>query len=183
MVKNSMKSPIFLDDLRVLPNRLGLLEEAENVELSQPVMTGRFNYHTFDGGLSMHTMDAEEQQNNNNRLELQPGLSFNFIFRGRIDYTFAGQHYRLEPRHEQPICSTIINKSNEFMTRNMSAKTHIEKVNVYAQYQWLESRCETDQDWSMMQQLFSQTKVQCWTPTPITLAKARSLLSYNNHWA
>ncbi|GAA3930783.1 helix-turn-helix transcriptional regulator [Litoribacillus peritrichatus] len=171
---------IFLDDIRFLQSSLGLSEQLNGVETNNPVMAGRFRYHAFLNGLSMHATDAVEKQNSSSVLELPAGLSFNFMFSGKVDYSFADRRYALEPFHNQTSCSAIVNNSTEIMTRAMCKGMRVKKVNVFVERPWLESRCQSPDDIRMLNRVFSQKRVCNWLPEPSTLAKAERLLEINH---
>jgi len=167
---------IFVDEIETLQTQLDLEQKINDVEADQPIMEGRFQCISFHNGLSMHTVDAVERQNTHSSFELPPGLSFNFIFKGKVDFSFAGQRYILAPQGRTACCSAILNNSHDLLSRSMSEGMHIKKVNVFVEQQWLEARCKTTSDVEMLTRIFSNKRVFSWLPNKSTLDKAKRLL-------
>ncbi|MEM9315756.1 MAG: helix-turn-helix transcriptional regulator [Pseudomonadota bacterium] len=167
---------IYPKDIWPLPRRMGLSEERSDLEPDRPVMEGEFHFHAFHSGLSMHTNDAVEQQNNSSRLELPPGISFNIIYEGRVSFSFADEAFTLEVEDGLPTCTAIVNTEQEVMTRHMSAGMYVRKVNVFVERRWLENRCHDDADFRLLARVFQRKQVLRWRPGDLLLEKAAQLL-------
>ncbi|GLQ29578.1 response regulator transcription factor [Litoribrevibacter albus] len=170
---------IFLQDLKNLQSRLGLSQNFRGADVSQPVMAGHFQYLAFQSGLSMHVMDAVEHQNTESTMELPEGLSFNFMFSGQINFSFANEKHIIGPDQGRICCSAIINNSSDILTRSMCAGMHIKKVNVFVERQWLENRCKTSNDSELLNHLFTDKRVLHWLPDEEVVAKASQLFTVN----
>ncbi|MFC3149429.1 helix-turn-helix domain-containing protein [Litoribrevibacter euphylliae] len=170
---------IFLQDLRDLQSRLGLSQNIRGADVSLPVMAGHFQYLTFQRGLSMHVMDAVEHQNTESTMELPEGLSFNFMFSGQINFSFANEKHIIGPDQGRIRCSAIVNNSSDILTRSMCAGMHIKKVNVFVERQWLESRCKSSNDSELLSHLFTHKRVLHWLPDDEVVEKATRLFTVN----
>ncbi len=170
---------VFLTDLKDLQSRLGGSQNIRGVDAEQPVIAGHFQYLTFQSGLSMHAMDAVEHQNTESTMELPEGLSFNFMFSGTIDFSFADQQYRIGPDQRRVSCSVIINNSMDILTRSMCAGMHIKKVNVFVERHWLARRCNSPEEVEQLNRLFEQKRVYQWLPEQPLLDKALRLFEVN----
>lgn len=172
---NNTKHPVFIGDLEKLQLSVGLSEGIRDVKKCKPVMIGHFFNQTFEGGLSMHAMNALENQNSSSDMELPPGISFNIVFRGKIRFQFAGECYCLTPIEQKTSCTAIINNATEIMSRKMEEGMQVKKLNIFIEKSWLYSRCRTENEFKQLNRLFSKKKVTSWLPDN-NIAQAASQL-------
>ncbi|RBP50728.1 AraC family transcriptional regulator [Arenicella xantha] len=167
---------VYAKDFEALQLSIGASEKAIGLEVSKPILNGQFRYHAFQNGLSMHSVNATEQQDASNAIELPPGLSINFIFSGIVEFEFAQQSHTLQPIDDEASCSVIVNSRQEVMKRRMKKGEYVEKLNIFVELPWLESRCQSSIDRKNLNSLLSRTSVLSWTPTKQTQKKAKRLL-------
>ncbi|MCV6615401.1 MAG: helix-turn-helix transcriptional regulator [Cellvibrionaceae bacterium] len=172
-----MSRKIFAQEVQRQSERAGLFDSIQNLSDTAPLMAGKFAYESFAPGLSMHYCDVVEQQDSQNQLQLPAGLSFNIMFAGRIDYTFADQRLCLAPIDEQVSCSAIINADAEMLSRNLHRGMHIKKVNVFVERQWLLAHCHGAEDEALLQGIFTSSRVLSWAADQQLINLATKLMA------
>lgn len=177
---NNNHHSIFVGDLEKLQLSTGLSEGIRGVKKNRPVMIGHFGMQLFEGGLSMHAMNALENQNSSTANEILPGLSFNIIFRGEIKFQFAGNWYYLKPIDENPSCTAIINNTTAIMDRKMQDGMHVKKLNIYIEKSWLYSRCRSQEEFNQLNFLFATQQVKSWLPSKQIIDIAHELITTSN---
>ncbi len=167
---------IFESELQPLQRAFRFAGGIHGLNKQEPIMSGQFCCHSFPGGLSMHATKAIERQDLVNATELPPGLSFNFVFKGEIEFTFGNSRYRMsdQPRVK---CTAIVNSSHELMSRLSCKDMQVHKLNIFVEKSWLERRCGSIEDEKRLESLFASRSVYSWVPSARTLAKARFLLN------
>ncbi len=170
---------VYLSDLRKMNDSVGALHRISQVEPTSAIMNGHFDYRRHSGGLSVHSSQAIELQNMSNSTELPAGLSFNFLFEGRIDFSLGGQEYCLGEKMQGGVeCSAIILNTPEIMTRYMKKGMRVCKSNVFVERSWLEQRCQTQQQREQLSRIFHQRSgLQHWLASDKVKDLARSLLN------
>lgn len=174
--KPKINKDIYVSDFEPLQLSIGVAEKPVGLEISEPMMNGKFNYHAFQNGLSMHSVRVVEQQSSSNSIELPPGISFNLMFSGLVEFEFAQQKYVMQANDEQASCCAIINPTQEVMKRRMKEGAYVEKLNIFVELSWLELRCLSSIDFEKLNSLISRKQVCAWTPSNKTQKKARELL-------
>ncbi len=174
------KNDLFVNDFETLQLSIGMAERTTGLENSKPMMSGQFCFHSFQNGLSMHSVNAVERQNTDSSIELPPGLSFNYIFSGVVHFDFAQHGYTLQPTGDKVSCSAIINSSQEVMKRRMRKGEHVKKLNIFVERGWLEARCKTRKDRHQIDSLFARKCVLSWIPSAGVYSKALELSRLSN---
>lgn len=177
-----MKAPtqtnkIYAGELERLQLSVGVADGDTELSLDHPMMVGEFCYHTFDKGLSIHSVNAIEQQDSHSAIELPPGLSFNFIFDGQVWFDFAQQKYSMGASQESGTCCVIVNDSQEIMGRQLTNGMKIKKLNIFAEFSWLESRCNSETHLAELNRLFEVKQVCQWPLSKKIGAQALRLIS------
>jgi AraC-like DNA-binding protein len=179
------QSEYYLSDLQHMNvHSKALFSRSDDKENCSGVMAGQFSYQSHYGGLSVHGGRVTELQNLSHCFELQPGLSFNFVFEGSIDFALAGRRYRFEAEQgQQPLkCSAISLSQPEIMTRYMRKGMQICKLNLFVERSWLESRCNNSEDLLKLACFFRQhTLVTRWAPSKRIVALVKLLLVQQNN--
>ncbi len=179
-----LKQDIFIKDLWPLKehNALSFMQGIGQFQKSSPVMAGEFHFQTFHDGLTTHATDAIEKQETNFSTELPPGISFNFLFAGMIDYSFGQQKYCIQNKSDQPLQgSIIISNNDEILTRYFTPEMHIKKLNIFVEKKWLTSRCQTQIDHDVINQIFTNASVFQWQPNQSTTEKADALIKIKSN--
>lgn len=167
---------IFVNEIQKLQLSVGICEKIQGLKKQKPIMSGHLSCHIFHGGLSMHAITATEQQNTSNALELPAGVSFNFIFAGTVQFNFANQQCSMSAKNKDT-CTTIINDSDELMTRFMKQGMRISKLNIFVEQQWLANRFNSTLDKQKLQTIFSHKQVLAWKANEKIMSQARHLMT------
>lgn len=180
-----LDSNIFLNDIQPLNESMGLIHQVKNVRRKAPLMSGEFRFHTFAGGLSMHASHATELQDSDSALELPPGLSFNLIFGGVVDFSFGGKQYRMQHQNQADrtlaSCTSIVNNRDEILTRHMAKDVQVEKLNVFVEKKWLLARCHTEAEQAEVNALLGKQGVYHWSPSQQAVKLAFNLLKIEDN--
>lgn len=181
----SKDQQVFLADIESMQWAWGSQESQGCIEYEKPLMSGRFTYHQFDDGLSVHAENAVEEQDSCNTFILQPGLSFTFMFVGCIDVSFAGQAVQLMAEPEQPCCYAIVNNASDVMSRKMCKGMYVKKLNIFVKRSWLERRNVSSDDALLLSQVFAEKKVCHWRLDKSLQGKIEHLMKMRNkqHYA
>ncbi len=173
------KPQVYLTDLHSMNDTVGSLHHMSKAEPSSAIMNGHFEYRRHCGGLSVHSSQAVELQDMSSSAELPPGLSFNFLFEGSIDFSLGGQQHRLGERmHEGVECSSIILGAPEVMTRHMKKGMRVCKVNLFVERSWLQERCQNKQQRKQLSRIFQQhSALHYWVASEKVVKLARLLLN------
>ncbi len=172
---------IYMNDIQPLSSALSFIQQNASQPDTSPIMSGQFHFNTFQNGLTSHATDAVEEQNANITTELPAGISFNFLFTGTIDYSFGSNKYQLTNNSDQAVQgSIIVNNTDEILTRHLTAGMHIRKLNIFVEQQWLTSRCQTEADRQVINDIFQQQNVYLWQPEQQAISKADALIELNN---
>ncbi|MCL6417607.1 AraC family transcriptional regulator [Aestuariirhabdus sp. Z084] len=170
---------IYLEDIQPLNAALGFAVPQTITNDQSPLMVGEYCHFTLQKGLTMHTSHVVEEQTTHTSIELPPGISFNFVFDGCIDFCFSGQQYTIgsDPGNDNAVsCSVIINNSREMLTRHTKCGMRIHKLNLFVERDWLMQRCQSESDRATMDNLFRDQQVFTWLPDNNTQVKAGSLV-------
>ena len=156
---------------RIFPS--GSVEGSRNV-----VMRGRFAFRNH-GGLSVHCGHGVETRNLSSMAELPPGLSFNLLFRGSVDFSLGGRRYRLGARDLSPVeCSGFALSRPEMMTRFTRSGAYVDKLNIFVQQSWLQQRCQSEAGTVQVQRLFARHAIpHFWAADAETESLARRLMA------
>lgn len=158
-----MEKHIFFDDIEPLNNEHDIFTPAYNRKVNRPIMKGQFRCFTFKNGLSIHIIDATEEQDTSNSFDLPPGLSFNFVFHGKVDFVYGSEQYRMPGSCCEGLsCTTIVNNHPELLTRYTHQGMQLKKVNIFAEKRWFELRAETEQEEKQINQFFQENRVVSW---------------------
>ena len=169
---------VSVNDLRKMNEAGGLQHHINAGDPQQVVMDGHWAYQFHSGGLSAHCVQVTELENLSNASEIPPGLSFNLLFEGRVDFALGGQHHTLgaEPLR-LPECSSIILAKQDIMTRYLRRGMRVHKINVFAQRSWLESRCSSAQESEQLEKIFQHHGVvRHWQASVRLVKMARSFM-------
>lgn len=139
---------------------------------------GLFNYRNYFGGLSLHGGRFTELQDLKNCFELPPGISFNLVFEGSVDFVLAGTQHRLTKlEHQALTCYGIAIARPELMTRQLHKGATVGKLNIFAERDWLESRCRSGAERARLDALFElHGTVSHWEASSETLSLMLALI-------
>lgn len=174
---------IFFEDIEPLQWAWDSRDSFNCIERAKPLMSGRFAYHHFHDGLSMHVENAVEQQNSCNTFVLQPGLSFTFILEGCIDVSFSGKSYQLKARKGKTACYAIVNNTSDVMSRKTTKGMLVKKLNIYVERDWLELRNVCNADAELLKEIFVQKKVIDWSLSASMEEKVERLMKMRGQLA
>jgi len=123
---------------------------------TNPVMIGVFSFSDLASGISVHCNNVTEMQNMSSCIELPSCLSFNIVFKGKIDINLGTKSFFIGSHTlEQVECSAIILNKPDIMTRHMKKGERVVKVNVFIEQSWLQKRCKNQQDLEILNRIFS----------------------------
>lgn len=141
------------------------------------VMQGDFCFRTLPHGLSLHGGQITELQNIKSSFELPPGLSFNIIFDGTMNFVVSGHGYHIEVPNQAAICACIVANHPETITRHIRRGNKLHKLNLFAEKRWLEARAQGQNQSAELLTLFeTSSMVQQWQPSAVIVKKAKRLL-------
>lgn len=178
-MENSESPQVHMEDLNPMNLQLGIMHQIVDVQTQKAIMDGHFSFNYHHNGLSIHCVRAKELQNISTSLELQPGLSFNLIFKGQVNFSLAGQTYQLGHSNLQKVeCTAISIQRPEILTRYMQQDMEVHKVNLYVQRSWLEQHCKMPQHLQQIEQLFqNHAKVHSWSASKSLIKKANAFFT------
>jgi len=127
-----------------------------NLADEQPVMAGLFSFSDLASGISVHCNDVIEMQNMSSSIALSACLSFNIVFKGKIDFNLGKEAYFIGDKDLSEVeCSAIILNKPDIMTRHMRQGERVKKVNVFIEQDWLKNRCKSKQDIETLTRIFA----------------------------
>ncbi len=156
----------------------GQTARGRSTPIGEGVLRGKFFHHSFSGGLSVQGSDAVELQNLSSMSELQPGISFNLIFAGQVDFTLGPQRCRLGASEYRSLeCSAYVLARPDIMTRFTCSGMHVRKLSVFVERGWLQQRCRLEAEQAQLHRLFAgHGQLRVWRPQQDTAGLAQSLL-------
>lgn len=176
LLSMATKQSVLLNDLQSFHKKFNRINKISDKE--SPILSGLFQIQNFHNGLTIHASDAVESRNANIVTEIPPGISFNFLFTGTIDFSFGNQKYRIENHNLHPAAqgSFIIANQAEIFTRYLKDGMQIKKLNIFVSQEWLVNRCESQADRNVVNTLFNHAGVYTWQPDDEAIQKAEALL-------
>jgi AraC-like DNA-binding protein len=155
-VKSEHKTKISQSFLSDMLNVLHKTHHHTLAKSSTEVMEGLLAFSRLESGISVHCSDAIEMQDMSSSIELPPCLSFNLVFKGKVDFNLGGQTLFLGKTSLTEIeCSAIVLNKPELMTRFLKQGEHVIKVNVFIEQTWLKARCKNKKDFEIFERVFS----------------------------
>lgn len=143
-----------------------------------PLMKGQFRFAHHSGGLSIHAGAVEELTDATNTFQLPAGISFNVLWRGRVNFSVGGRRYQLgaHPEWKAEVTATVV-PEGELMSRHMSEGMAVTKANVFVERNWLEAHCHQSQPRQELAELMSNgVRVMQWQPSAALEAVAQQFL-------
>lgn len=145
-----------LDDIGRMATASGTLHRFNSANKHLNVMEGEFKYSYNFSGVSVHSSRVFERQTMSSSLELNPGLSFNILLEGEINFDIGDTKHHLGHHYKNDVeCSAYVLNHAEMFTRYLNAGRSIAKVNVSVDKSWLEARCTSREDHRYLAEVFS----------------------------
>lgn len=175
------KQDVFFNDIKSFSSEFSFLSKFKNSTAEHPIMSGRFNYQSFTDGLNFHASDATETQDTAISSEVEPSVSFSFLFNGSIDFSLGNKSHKMAiPANASAVTCIVINNKKDLFTRYLMKGMHIKKLTISVSKLWLESRCQTENDFNIVDSIFNKTGIYDWQPTISAIEKAKSLIDASN---
>lgn len=179
MQLNRNHALVKVQDLHQISARSGSIHKVKPSTRSSAVMDGRFFYHDFESGLSVHAAEVRELQDLQNTIELAPSLSFNLVFDGELEFCLGGKHQHLHAQTTQPplFCGIVLSRP-EVMTRFLCKDRRVRKLNISLPLNWLQQRAKSPAEKAQLATLsLSHLTVEHWQATHQQLELALRLMA------
>jgi len=105
-----------------------------------PVATGSIRWQKLANGLQLHFCNHVENQFGTSSVKLDACLSFNFLYKGNLEFSLGNRHYQLQTAEESPTVFISNVLENEVFTRFIKSEQHVIKLNITASRCWLLTR-------------------------------------------
>lgn len=127
--------------------------------LNRVISVGSLRFANLANGLYLHSCDHVISEALTNTVELEPGLSFNLLMEGTLDFSVGANRYQFEAESEKPVLFCSVVSSKDVFTRFLTPKQRVKKVNVAVHKEWLLSRVCNKEDRNWLGQVFSKSGV------------------------
>lgn len=123
------------------------------------ISVGSLRFANLANGLYLHSCDHVISETLTNTVELEPGLSFNLLMEGTLDFSVGANRYQFEAEGEKPVLLCSVLSSKDVFTRFLTSEQRVKKVNVAVHKEWLFSRVCNNEDRNWLGQIFSKSGV------------------------
>ncbi len=178
LTQTSTRKLIEVSELNRLSEKTGSLHRVRAAQPNADVMEGRFFYQELSDGIAIHGADVRELQDLENSIELKPGVSFNLVFSGCIEFSIGGQRFQIANHKGGAECSALLMSRPEVMTRTLSEGRKVRKLNVSVSYEWLRHRARNSRQFSDFDRIFqSSPQVMSWRADDAQVQLAKKLMA------